>query len=751
MDEKDLADESFLREKYHMSKNAKDHNDDFYSGEQINFEDYYLDEEDDYLDEDEDINESVRENKIRSGDPDQKSEASIAVSGEKVHKSAAEKKSPADSATESIAVKKRMSASDSQKKSMEKKPVGADQKRMAAEVQYQAPESKEWDSEVREQVDMKKESAKNSDKKRDDPGKKETGNKKNSQEKNKAQSSGTGKTGAEKNSTGKNETQKKSPGKTEAQKNNPGKSGPQKGAAGKNGSSKGNTGRTGVQRNSAGKSGAQRNGTGKSGAKRSSGNPAKASGAGRKPKKSGVPIPLIAAGVFVGVFAAAYIGISIYFMSHFYMNTEINGHDFSLKTAADVKEYIEQQVQGYSLTILEKDNKTDSISGEEISLRYNENKDIENVLQKQNAFLWPQAFFVKNSSKATVDVSYDREALENKISTLQAVKAEQIPPTSAYPKFDGTEYVIEPEVTGTEVNKELLREKIHQYISEFQPELDMVGENCYALPKYTSESGDVRAACNEMNQYLKASITYSMDQPVVVDKTLISEWVTADAEMKVTFNEGAVREWLREFGKQYDTVGKTRTITSPWGKTVEVSGGTYGWSVDEEAEFPALVNSIKNGEVVTREPIYVDGQRAASRGPQDWGSTYAEVDLSGQHMWFIVDGAVALETDVVTGVPTPARETPSGVYSILEKELNSTLVGEIDPRTGEPEYRTPVAYWMRVTWSGIGFHDATWQPAFGGSLYASGAGSHGCINMPLDQAGALYNMLPVGTPVIIHY
>ncbi len=120
MDEKYLADESFLREKYHMSKNAKDHNDDFYSGEQINFEDYYLDEEDDYLDEDEDINESVRENKIRSGDPDQKSEASIAVSGEKVHKSAAEKKSPADSATESIAVKKRMSASDSQKKSMEK-------------------------------------------------------------------------------------------------------------------------------------------------------------------------------------------------------------------------------------------------------------------------------------------------------------------------------------------------------------------------------------------------------------------------------------------------------------------------------------------------------------------------------------------------------------------------------------------------------------------------------------------------------
>ncbi len=697
-----------------MSKNAKDQKDDSYSGEEINYEDYYLDDEDDYLDEDEDINTSFNENK---------------------------REDPAR-------VEKNTSMPDNKSRLSENDPAGADESRKKTDIQYQTSGSKEWNSEVRGQEDMKKESAKNSDKMRNDPGKKDTGNKKTSQEKTGAQKNGAGKSEAQKASTGKTGaqntgtgTQKSSTGKNDAPKSSPGKSGPQKDAARKTGASKG----------TAGKSGPQKSGAGRQGAKRNSGNPAKSSGAGRRPKKSGVPIPLLAAGVFVGVLAAAYIGVSVYFTSHFYMNTEINGHDFSMKTAADVKEYIEQQVQGYSLTILEKDNKTDSISGEEISLKYNENKDIENVLKKQNAFLWPQAFFVKNSSKATVDVSYDRDALEDKISRLQAVKAEQIPPTSAYPRFDGTEYVVEPEVTGTEVNQELLREKIHQYISEFQPELDMVGENCYALPKYTSESGDVKAACNEMNQYLKASITYSMDQPVVVDKTLISEWVTADAEMKVTFNEGAVREWLREFGKQYDTVGKTRTITSPWGKTVEVSGGTYGWSVDEEAEFPALVNSIKNGEVVTREPIYVDGQRAASRGPQDWGSTYAEVDLSGQHMWFIVDGVVALETDVVTGVPTPARETPSGVYSILDKELNSTLVGEIDPATGQPEYRTPVAYWMRVTWSGIGFHDATWQPAFGGSLYASGAGSHGCINMPLDQAGALYNMLPVGTPVIIHY
>lgn len=703
-----------------MSKNGKDQNDDFYSGEQINYEDYYLDDEDDYLDDDLDdhVSGSISGKTGGESEAGAKTEEIDQIPGKSDEgKKRTEVRRDIDVIqTEQNAGKMDVNESltnpDAAKREMNPKIAGADVRRNTGK-QHQAAGGMKGDLEIRSQEDMKKESAKSSDIKRKDPGKKD----------------GQEKSGAQKSSAEKNGTSKRNTGKTGVQKSNAAKSGPQK--------------------DNAAKSGPPKSGTERSGAKRSSPQNAKRSGRGRKAKKSGVTTALIAAGVIIGVFVAAYIGVSTYFMNHFYMNTEINGHDFSMKTTADVKEYMEQQVQGYTLTIREKDNKTDSISGEDISLAYKENKDIENVLKKQNAFLWPQAFFIKNSSKATVDVSYDRDALEEKIENLQAVKTEQIPPTSAYPKFNGTEYDVEPEVTGTEVNKEMLREKIHQYISEFEPELDMEAEQCYALPKYTSDSGDVRAACNEMNQYLKASITYSMDQPVVVDKTLISNWVSVDENMKVTFNEGAVREWLREFGKQYDTVGKTRTITSPWGKTVEVSGGTYGWSVDEDAEFPVLLNSIKNGEVVTKEPIYV--QTAASRGAQDWGSTYAEVDLSGQHMWYIVDGAVALETDVVTGYPSPEKETPSGVYSILEKELNSILKGEFIPGTNQREYETMVGFWMRVTWSGIGFHDATWQTAFGGSLYTTSAGSHGCINMPYDQASALYNMMPVGTPVIIHY
>ena len=55
--------------------------------------------------------------------------------------------------------------------------------------------------------------------------------------------------------------------------------------------------------------------------------------------------------------------------------------------------------------------------------------------------------------------------------------------------------------------------------------------------------------CDDMNKYCQASITYPMKENVVVDKALISTWVSADADMNVTFNEEAVRAWMERFRK----------------------------------------------------------------------------------------------------------------------------------------------------------------------------------------------------------
>ena len=467
----------------------------------------------------------------------------------------------------------------------------------------------------------------------------------------------------------------------------------------------------------------------------------------KRVKKTMSKKPWIIAGSIIGALAVIYLGVSVFFMSHFLVNTTVNGKDFSGKTVADVEEYLKAQVADYELTVVEQNNTSDVITGSEISLAYKDNSQVKDALDAQNQLLWITSLFSKSNADVSIEVEYDEAALDERIQNLQAVTAEQTDPVAAHPEYDGNSFVVKKEQYGTKVDMDVLKAKVEQYISEFNPTLDMMDEECYVMPAYTSDSPEVQAACDEMNSYLKASITYPMDEKVVVDKELISGWVTYDDKMNVTFDEDAVRDWMREFGSKYDTVGKTRSITTPTGKSAEVSGGTYGWSVDEDKETENLINSIKNGEVAEREPAY--NQKAASHSAQDWGSTYIEVDIAAQHMWYIVDGSVAMESDVVTGLPADGRDTPTGVYSILYTERDSTLKGAIDPATGKPSYETPVAFWMPFTWQGHGFHDATWQSSFGGSRYQT-HGSHGCVNMPYSKAEQLFGMISAGTPVVIH-
>ena len=470
-----------------------------------------------------------------------------------------------------------------------------------------------------------------------------------------------------------------------------------------------------------------------------------------KPKRRGMKIFWITMASIIGVLAIAYIGISIFFMSHFYFNTTINHENFSTKTVADVQNYMKEQVQNYKLTIQERDNVTETIDGSDIALTYVENDDIQKAMEKQNAFLWPIALFNNKNAEVQIDVSFDEDKLAQKLQELKCISGvEQVDPVNAVPVYQNGAFVVQPETVGTKVDMDRFTEDVNEHISSFNSTLDMDKEGCYLMPKYTSESPEVQAACDKMNNYCKASITYDMSPNTeVVNKDLISSWLTCDADMNVTFNTDAVTGYMAELAGKYDTVGKSRTITTPGGKTAEVSGGTYGWPIDEATETQNLITSIQNGEVATRTPAYE--QTAATHDAVDWGNTYLEVDISSQHMWYVSGGAVALETDVVTGVGNdPNKATPAGVYQVLEKLSPTILKGEIQSN-GKPEYETEVTYWIRVTWSGIGFHDATWQSAFGGSLYLEGAGSHGCINMPYSVVESLYGMVSMGCPIIIHY
>ena len=434
-----------------------------------------------------------------------------------------------------------------------------------------------------------------------------------------------------------------------------------------------------------------------------------------KPKRGGIGKKVgITFGVILAVLVVAYVGMAFYFDSHFMFNTTINGNNFALKSVAQVEKYMEQQVADYTLTLQESDGDSEQITGSEISLEYVPGDEVKELAKKQNKFLWITSLWEKPVIEAKIGVKYDENALARRIKSLNCLKEEnQVASVDAHPEFQNTEFVVVPEVIGTQIDTETFNKDIRESIEGFQDTLNLTDTNCYIKPRFLSDSQEVVTAKDTMNSYLGANVTYDFNPNTeVVDASVISQWVIVDADMNVTFNQE----------------------------------GGYGWKINQDAEYDALIANIQNAETVTREPEY--SSRAANHTAMDMGNTYAEVNLTTQHMWFIKDGQIALETDIVTGNPNKGNATPQGTYSLAYKSRNKTLRGTKKP-DGTYEYETPVAYWMPFN-GGIGFHDATWQSSFGGNRYLS-HGSHGCVNMPKDKAAALYDLIPDGCPVVCHY
>ncbi len=451
---------------------------------------------------------------------------------------------------------------------------------------------------------------------------------------------------------------------------------------------------------------------------------------------------------FIGVIAAAYLGVSAFFSSHFYYNTNINGADFSLKTVSQVQDYMEGEVAGYSLTLDEQGGKKETIQGTDISLKYVRDDSVDKLLEQQNPFLWVTAFWDKPEIVAAVGVEFDTEKLNGKLGELTCMKPEeQVPSVSAKPEFTGTQFEIKAEEIGSQIDNEKFKAAVSEAISEFLPELNLKEAGCYIPPQYTSESPEVAQARDVMNSYLGANITLDFTPYTeVVDASVISQWISVDENMQVTFNQDAVRSYIAGLAEQYDTYGKPRTFVTGFGNTVQVEGGSYGWQIDQEAEYNALTANIQNGETVTREPNYA--RRGATHEGNDFGNTYAEVDLTNQHMFYFKDGQCIMQSDIVTGNPNKGHATPQGVYMLAYKATNQVLRGKKMP-DGSYEYESPVSYWMPFN-GGIGFHDATWQSAFGGDRYYA-YGSHGCVNMPVSAAAELFGYIEAGIPVVCHY
>ena len=262
----------------------------------------------------------------------------------------------------------------------------------------------------------------------------------------------------------------------------------------------------------------------------------------------------------------------------------------------------------------------------------------------------------------------------------------------------------------------------------------------------------MQSALEACNNYTKASITYTFgDQSTTLDGNTIKDWLQFDEKGQLVWDDNSfqqhVADYVAQLAATYDTVGTEREFQATSGRTVYVSSSVYGWKIDQAAEAAQLSQEIQSGTQTTREPVY--SQTANSYGVNDLGNTYIEVDLSEQHMYYYQAGVNIFESDFVSGNMSYAdRQTHAGIFTLYYKKSPDVLRGS-QKADGTYEYEQKVQYWMPFD-GGIGFHDATWRDEFGGDIYLT-SGSHGCINLPPENAAVLYDLIQYNVPIVCFY
>ena len=463
---------------------------------------------------------------------------------------------------------------------------------------------------------------------------------------------------------------------------------------------------------------------------------------------------LAVAVVVVAVLAAVYLGGALFFSSHVFPSTKINGEDASLASISELAASRTSQVTDYKASV-SGDGVSFDFSGADVDLAFDGEAFGRAVGEALCEWTWPAALFTSRDLQVAEPLTFNSD----KLSQIVAAPVDEFNESAEHPQaatiaYDDSKqaFSVVKETAGTYIDKQAATAVVEQGVRTLKASIPLAASEL-EQPALFSDDARLPAAVEKANTYVKRKVELVAQSTSVqvVDAALISGWVALGDDVSAVVDVESVRKWTQgDLSRACDTIGATRTWTRADGKQCTVSGGTYGWSIDGATLAENLAAAIEEGTSGTLEiPMSASAARWQPGGA-DWTS-YIDVDLGEQHARFYDEsGNIIWESDIVSGAEKDNRQSPTGVY-IINSNMgrDRTLIGSDENGDGKPDYETPVSYWMPFVGDSVAFHDASWRSSFGGSIYKE-SGSHGCINLPSDKAAALYGLVKVGTVVVSH-
>ena len=453
-------------------------------------------------------------------------------------------------------------------------------------------------------------------------------------------------------------------------------------------------------------------------------------------------VSVTSAAVLALAVIGGYLGVALYYTSHFLPNTIIDGVDYSGETVKSADERRTVSDNTYTLTLNGREGTQAVLTSDSLGFSVIYSLTMDEIKAKQNALAWGYYYFKPNNYSLERTISYNSAAIESTLASVQFLQSENMKsPENAYIgdySMEAGAYVITPEYVGTTVDMDILLSSVENAVSEHSPVLDLDAAGCYTEAEVKSDDEGLARELSVLNSYKDTVVTYDLcGEYYDINFDQIHDWMIVSGN-SVSIDRAKVQEFVENFAEENDTYGLDEEFTTIDGYTLTLPKGRYGWKLDVETETELLYADVVSGNQVTREPAF--SCTAAQWGKSDIGDTYIEVCLTDQKVYLIEEGKVTFECDCVTGCVAKGNSTPIGIYGVTYKQKDAVLRG--------PGYASPVKYWMPFN-RGIGLHDASWRGKFGGTIYKY-SGSHGCVNIPKDAAALLYEKVYRDFPVIVY-
>jgi len=195
-------------------------------------------------------------------------------------------------------------------------------------------------------------------------------------------------------------------------------------------------------------------------------------------------------------------------------------------------------------------------------------------------------------------------------------------------------------------------------------------------------------------------------------------------------------------GIEYPVVAQLRNeIVLKVGGKVEHNGQTwYKIVFDEYLFYPERV--VGDWYVASQyvEVLFDEGDKTIWENGKATTTKRIVVNRTEQKLYAYEGEELFMEAAISTGLAlTP---TPRGTFTVFKKTPSRYMQGPLPGFSSDQYYDLPGVPWnLYFTTGGAVIHGAYWHDSFG-STY-----SHGCVNLPPQQANVLYNWAELGIEV----